>query len=105
MASYGPLGTLFRRLVTPPGWTPKEDFQMALDETKLNAFVNKAVGDVGATMSSILVVIGDRLGLWKAMAKDGPLTASELAKRTETAERYIREWLDAQASAGYVSYD
>lgn len=78
---------------------------MAIDESKLNAFVNKAVGDIGATLSSILVVLGDRLGLWKALAKDGPLTASELAKRTETAERYIREWLDAQASAGYVTYD
>jgi len=78
---------------------------MALDEAKLNEFVNKAVGDVGATLSSILVVIGDRLGLWKAMAKDGPVTATELAKRTETAERYVREWLDAQASAGYVTYD
>ncbi|HLK40567.1 MAG TPA: hypothetical protein VKU41_27635, partial [Polyangiaceae bacterium] len=78
---------------------------MSLDETKLNAFVNKAVGDVGATLSSILVVIGDRLGLWKAMAKDGAVTAAELAKRTETAERYVREWLDAQASAGYVTYD
>src|SRR5450432_3146479 len=78
---------------------------MALDETKLNEFVNKAVGDIGATLSSILVVIGDRLGLWKAMAKDGPVTAAELAKRTETSERYIREWLDAQASAGYVTYD
>ena len=61
--------------------------------------------DIGSTMSSILVVIGDRLGLWKAMAAHGPITPSELAKRTETAERYIREWLDAQASAGYVSYD
>lgn len=78
---------------------------MTLDETKLDAFVNKAVGDVGATLSSILVVIGDRLGFWKAMAKDGPVTAAELAKRTETAERYVREWLDAQASAGYITYD
>jgi SAM-dependent methyltransferase len=78
---------------------------MAFDETKLNEFVNKAVSDIGATLSSVLVVIGDRLGLWKAMAKDGPVTASDLAKRTETAERYVREWLDAQASAGYVTYD
>ncbi len=76
-----------------------------LDESKLNAFVNKAVGDVGATLSSILVVLGDRLGLWKAMAAHGPMTAAELAKRTETSERYIREWLDAQAAAEYVVYD
>ena len=78
---------------------------MTIDETKLNEFVNKAVGDIAATLSSALVVIGDRLGLWKAMAKDGPVTAAELAKRTETSERYVREWLDAQASAGYVAFD
>jgi 2-polyprenyl-3-methyl-5-hydroxy-6-metoxy-1,4-benzoquinol methylase len=78
---------------------------MAIDEAKLNDFVNKAVTDIAATLSSVLVVIGDRLGLWKAMAKEGPLTSTELAKRTETSERYVREWLDAQASAGYVTYD
>jgi 2-polyprenyl-3-methyl-5-hydroxy-6-metoxy-1,4-benzoquinol methylase len=78
---------------------------MTIDETKLNDFVNKCVGDIGATLSSILVVIGDRLGLWKAMAAAGPVTATDLAKRTETSPRYIREWLDAQASAGYVTYD
>jgi len=78
---------------------------MAIDEVKLNDFVNKAVTDIAATLSSVLVVIGDRLGLWKAMAKEGPVTSAELAKRTETSERYVREWLDAQASAGYVTYD
>ncbi len=78
---------------------------MAIDEAKLNEFVNKCVGDIGATMSSILVVIGDRLGLWKALAKEGPMTSIELAKRTETSERYIREWANAQASAGYLTYD
>jgi 2-polyprenyl-3-methyl-5-hydroxy-6-metoxy-1,4-benzoquinol methylase len=78
---------------------------MSIDEAKLNEFVNKAVADIGATMSSILVVLGDRLGLWKAMAAHGPVTAQELAKRTETSERYVREWLDAQASAQYVTYD
>jgi 2-polyprenyl-3-methyl-5-hydroxy-6-metoxy-1,4-benzoquinol methylase len=83
----------------------KQETRMSIDEAKLNAFVNKAVGDIGATLSSILVVLGDRLGLWKAMAAHGPITASELAKRTETSERYIREWLDAQASAEYVTYD
>jgi 2-polyprenyl-3-methyl-5-hydroxy-6-metoxy-1,4-benzoquinol methylase len=78
---------------------------MTLQESKLNDFVNKAVGDIGATLSSILVVIGDRLGYWKAMAASGPVTPAELAVRTETTERYVREWLDAQASAGYVDYD
>ena len=78
---------------------------MTIDEAKLNQFINQAVGDIGATMSSILVVIGDRLGLWKALAANGPSTPNELATRTETSPRYIREWLNAQASAGYVKYD
>jgi 2-polyprenyl-3-methyl-5-hydroxy-6-metoxy-1,4-benzoquinol methylase len=78
---------------------------MTIDENKLNEFVNKAVSDVGSTMSSILVVLGDRLGLWKAMAASGPVDAATLAKRTETQERYVREWLNAQAAAGYVTYD
>ncbi len=78
---------------------------MAIDEQKLGDLANKIVGDVGATLSSILVVIGDRLGLWKALAKDGPQNAAELARRTETAERYVEEWLDGVASAGYAMYD
>ncbi len=78
---------------------------MTIDEAKLNQFINQAVGDIGATMSSILVVIGDRLGLWKALAARGPSTPEELAARTETSPRYIREWLNAQASAGYLTYD
>ncbi|HVH41652.1 MAG TPA: class I SAM-dependent methyltransferase [Labilithrix sp.] len=78
---------------------------MTTSEEKLHAFVNQLVGDLGATNGSILVLIGDRLGLWKAMAASGPVTPAELARRTECAERYIREWLDAQASAGYVTYD
>jgi SAM-dependent methyltransferase len=78
---------------------------MSIDEGKLNQFIGKAVNDIGATMSSILVVIGDRLGLWKAMAAAGPVDAHELAARTETSERYVSEWLNAQAAAGYVTYD
>jgi len=78
---------------------------MTIDENKLNQFMGKVVGDLGATMSSALLVIGDRLGLYKAMAASGPVTAAELAKRTETAERYVGEWLNAQAASGYVAYD
>lgn len=78
---------------------------MAIDEKKLGEFMGKVVGDVGAAMSAVLVVMGDRLGLYKAMAASGPVTPSELAKRTETSERYVREWLDAQAAGGYVTYD
>jgi len=78
---------------------------MALDEAKLHEFVGKAVGDMGAALGAALVVIGDKLGLYKAMAGAGALTPGELAKRTGTAERYIREWLAAQAAAGYVTFD
>ena len=78
---------------------------MTIDENKLNQFMGRAVGDIGAAMSAALVVIGDGLGLYKAMAAAGPLTPAELAKRTETNERYVREWLDNQAAGGYVTYD
>jgi len=77
---------------------------MAIDPNKLNELVGKAVGELGATLGAALVVIGDKLGLFKAL-KDGPLTSVELAKKTSTHERYVREWLAAQAAAGYVSYD
>ena len=78
---------------------------MAIDEGKLNEFLGKVVGDVGAAMSAALVIVGDRLGLWRAMAANGPVTPQELAKKTETNERYVREWLNAQACGGYVTYD
>jgi 2-polyprenyl-3-methyl-5-hydroxy-6-metoxy-1,4-benzoquinol methylase len=78
---------------------------MGIDEGKLNEFMGKVVGDLGAAMSGALVVIGDKLGLYRAMAASGPITPTELAKRTETSERYVREWLDAQAAGGYVTYD
>src|SRR5436190_17925862 len=77
---------------------------MTIDQNKLNAFMSKLVGDLGSTMSSVLVIVGDKLGLYRAMRK-GAITAPELAKRTETSERYVKEWLDAQAAAGYVEYD
>jgi len=78
---------------------------MAIDENKLNAFLGKVVTDVGAAMSAALVVLGDKVGLWRAMATSGPVTATELARRTECAERYVREWLNAMAAGGYVTYD
>jgi hypothetical protein len=76
-----------------------------IDEGKLQAFVQKAMGDLGSALTSALVVIGDRLGLYRALAAHGPLTSSELAARTETVERCVREWLAAQAAAGYLTYD
>jgi SAM-dependent methyltransferase len=76
-----------------------------IDEKKLNDFMGRAVGDIGAGISAALIVIGDKLGLYKAMAAAGPVTPAELASRTETTERYVREWLANQAAGGYVTYD
>ena len=78
---------------------------MSINEAKLNDFMGKMMGDMGAAMSAALVLIGDRLGLYRAMADAGPLTSEELAQKTNTTERYIREWLAAQAAAGYLTYD
>ena len=75
-----------------------------MDEAKLNVFMENFVRDIGAVMHAATVVVGDQLGLYKAMAQ-GPATPRELATRTETDERYLREWLSAQAASGYVSYD
>ncbi|MEO8072115.1 MAG: class I SAM-dependent methyltransferase [Acidobacteriota bacterium] len=79
---------------------------MAINEEKLHQFLGSCITDFGATMHAGLVVIGESLGLYKAMAKaDKPLLPAELAELTETNERYVREWLNAQAAGGYVSYD
>jgi SAM-dependent methyltransferase len=77
---------------------------MALDMDKLNAFVGKFVVDLGAAVHAGMVVIGERLGLYKALALH-PMTSSELAAKTATDERYVREWLSSQAAGGYVTYD
>lgn len=76
----------------------------AIDHDKLQAFMGKIVGDMGAALSGALLVIGDRLGLYKALAEHGPLDATGLAGRTGTDERMVREWLSHQAAAGYVEY-
>ena len=76
-----------------------------IDEARLEASVGQAVTDMGAAISGLLLHIGDRLGLYKAMAGAGPVTAAELAARTGTAERYVREWLGNQTAGGYVVYD
>ena len=75
-----------------------------LDADKLEQFVFRAVEEVGATLNTALVVMGDRLGLYRALAGAGALTPSELAARTGTAERYVLEWLNAQAAGGFVTY-
>jgi SAM-dependent methyltransferase len=76
-----------------------------IDEAKLQAFMGQFVGDLGAALSVATVIIGDKLGLYKAMADGAPVTPAELGERTGTDERYVREWLSSQAAGGYVSYD
>ncbi|HWT67111.1 MAG TPA: class I SAM-dependent methyltransferase, partial [Terracidiphilus sp.] len=76
-----------------------------LDPSRLDAFMGKAVVDMGAAMHAALVVIGDKLGLYRAMAGAGPLTPAQLATLTNTTERYVREWLNANAASGFVTYN
>jgi len=76
----------------------------ALDMDKLNAFVGQFVTDLGAAVHAGMVVIGEKLGLYKALASE-PMTAAQLAAKTKTDERYVREWLASQAAGGYVTYD
>ncbi|MCW3028652.1 MAG: class SAM-dependent methyltransferase [Solirubrobacterales bacterium] len=76
-----------------------------IDEAKLEAFMGQAVTDMGAVVSAPLMLIGEKLGLYKAMAGAGPLSSQEVAERSGAAERSVREWLANQAAGGYVSYD
>jgi SAM-dependent methyltransferase len=76
-----------------------------VDEAKLNQFIGQMLGDLGGALSVPLVRIGDRLGLYKALHADGPMTPAELAAKTNVAERYAREWLSHQAASGYLTYD
>ena len=78
---------------------------MDVDSDKLNAFMGKMVGDFGAALNASLLLVGDKLGLYKTLAAKGPMNSGELAKATGTTERYIREWLATQAASGYVEYD
>jgi SAM-dependent methyltransferase len=76
-----------------------------VDGDKLMQFVFRAVDEVGAALNAALVVMGDKLGLYRALAGAGPQSPAELAERTGTAERYVREWLNAQAAGSFVEYD
>jgi SAM-dependent methyltransferase len=78
---------------------------MDVNPDKLNAFMGKMLGDMGAAANAALIKVGDRLGLYKALAAKGPMTPADLAKASGTTERYVREWLSAQAAAGYVDYN
>jgi len=75
-----------------------------LDMDKLNAFIGQFVTDLGAAVHTGMVVIGEKLGLYKALAT-GPMTSAELAAATQTDERYLREWLSSQAAGGYITFD
>src|SRR3954466_15141442 len=76
----------------------------ALDMDKLNAFIGQFVTDLGAAVHAGMVVIGEKLGLYKALAGD-PMNSAQLAAKTNTDERYLREWLASQAAGGYLTYD
>jgi hypothetical protein len=78
---------------------------MDVNSDKLNAFMGKMVGDFGAALNASLMLVGDKLGLYKTLAAKGPMNSAELAKATGTAERYVREWLATQAASGYIEYD
>jgi SAM-dependent methyltransferase len=82
----------------------EEDFIMKIDQEKLNEFVEKAITDLAAGYGGVMTVLGHKLGLYKAMAGAGPLDSAEIAKRSGCAERYVREWLNSQAAAGYIVY-
>jgi SAM-dependent methyltransferase len=84
-----------------------EDITMdtsVIDQAKLESFVMRAIGDLSAGYGGVMISLGSKLGLYKAMAYAGPISPKELAARTGCAERYVREWLNAQAAGGYVSY-
>jgi SAM-dependent methyltransferase len=78
---------------------------VTIDEERLNSLLMQGVTELGGTVNAALIVIGDELGLYRALADHGPQTPAELAAHTDTAERYVREWLNAQAASGYVDYD
>lgn len=77
---------------------------MQIDENKLHEFLGKMVNEMGAAANGALIILGERLGLYKAIMDNGPVSSQELADATGTTERYVREWLSAQAGSGYIEY-
>src|ERR1700681_78831 len=93
--------------MTPPSYRSgllSRSKVMPLAQAKRDEFVGKMLNDMGAAATGAMVIMGDKLGLYKALAEAGPLAPADLAARTGTAERYVREWLAGQAAAGYVQY-
>ena len=78
---------------------------MALDEAKLHEFLGMMVTEMGAAANGALIIMGDKLGLYKSLSANGPMTSNQLSEATGTTERYVREWLSAQAASGYIEYD
>lgn len=79
--------------------------EQVLNGTRLNALLGKMLDDIGAALMGSLIILGDKLKLYKTLADLGPLSSTELAEASETSERYVREWLSAQAASGYIEYD
>src|SRR5678815_5993912 len=76
-----------------------------IDAARQEEFVGKVVEQISGTMTTLLAAVGDRLGLFKNLSEQGPVTSAELASRTKLSERYLREWLGGMATAGYLDYD
>src|SRR5688500_836623 len=84
---------------------PLDGTNNTLDEHKLHELLGLMVTELGAAQNAALVILGDELGLYAALADKGPLNSQQLAAATGTHERYVREWLSAQTASGFVSYD
>ena len=78
---------------------------MEINEDKLHEFLGKMVTEMGAAANGALIIMGDKLGLYKSLASNGPMTSEQVSETTGTTERYVREWLSAQAASGYIEYD
>ena len=84
----------------------QEANQNAIDQNKIQLFMNKAIGDIAGSSTAMLVIIGERLGLYRTMMEaNGPVSVKELASMTGTVERLLREWLANQVASGYIEYD
>src|ERR1043165_1130408 len=84
---------------------PRRTMVVHIDEAKLETFLGQVLGDLAACYGGVMASLGDRLGLYDALAGAGPLSSAEVADRAGCAERYVREWLNSQVAAGYLEYD
>jgi SAM-dependent methyltransferase len=103
--SRTPQSKIDMKTTTTQSKTPTATDNVSLNADALNQLLGQMINDLGAAASGALVILGDKLGIYRALADIGPVTSQQLAKRTELHERQLREWLSAQAASGYVSYD